>query len=125
MPVEFDDYSEDTPRVDLSEGTNANELLTVLIQNPGIGFTPAELHETTGIPRGSINPTLKRLEDADLVRHKGDYWAAAEDDRLAAASASVLGHEAVSETNSDDWYGKNPGWADDLPDLREEASDEE
>jgi hypothetical protein len=117
MPVDFDTHSPEQGRLDLSEGTNAREILTVLLQHPGVGFTPAELHEQTGIPRGSIGPTLSRLEDAGLVRHKGDYWAAAEDDRLAAASAAVLGLQAIEERYSDDWYANNPDWAADLPDI--------
>lgn len=117
MPVDFDTHSPEQGRLDLSEGTNAREILTVLLQHPGVGFTPAELHEQTGIPRGSTGPTLSRLEDAGLVRHKGDYWAAAEDDRLAAASAAVLGLQAIEERYSDDWYANNPDWAADLPDI--------
>lgn len=120
MPVEFDTYSPDDGRLDLTEGTNAHALLSFLLEHPEVGFTPAELHERTGVARGSINPTLARLEQAGLVRHKGEYWAAAEDDRLAAASAAVLGVEAAAEASSDDWYARNPGWADDLPDRRED-----
>lgn len=120
MPVDFDTYSPDDGRLDLTEGTNAHELLSVLLEHPGVGFTPAELHERTGVSRGSINPTLARLERFGLVRHKGEYWAAAEDDRLAAASAAVLGLETVSEAYSDDWYAQHPDWADELPDVSEE-----
>lgn len=124
MPVDFDTYTPDQGRLDLSEGTNAASILALLLEHPDIGFTPAEISEQTGIPRGSINPTLARLEAAGLVRHKGDYWAAAEDDRLAAASAAVLGIKAASETHADDWYARNPGWADELPDLSDEEADE-
>jgi DNA-binding IclR family transcriptional regulator len=107
--------------LDLSDGSNAQVILEYLLKNPGIGYTPAELGEATGIPRGSVGPTLKRLEDAGLVRHKKPYWAAAEDGRLAAAAASVIGLEGVASRYSDDWYANNEGWADDLPDLSNEA----
>lgn len=123
MPVEFDTYSPDDGRLDLTDGTNAHTLLSFLLEHPDIGFTPAELHERTGVPRGSVNPTLARLEDAGLVRHKGEYWAAAEDDRLAAASAAVLGVQAASDAHGEDWYAHNPGWAEDLPDLSERETD--
>lgn len=117
MPVDFEDYSPDDGRIDLAEGTNARRLLTLLLEHPGVGFTPAELAERTDVARGSVNPTLARLERAGLVRHKGDYWAAVEDDRLAAASAAVLGLDAASEAHGDDWYADNPDWSEDLPDL--------
>lgn len=117
MPVDFEEYAPDDGRIDLTERTNAHTLLSFLIEHPGVGFTPAELHEQTDVPRGSINPTLARLERGGLVRHKGDYWAAADDDRLVAASAAVLGLEAVHAAHSDDWYAQNQGWADDRDDL--------
>jgi len=41
-----------------------------LLETPSVGYTPAELADQTEIPRGSVGPTLKRLEEAGLVRHK-------------------------------------------------------
>lgn len=124
MPVDFETHSPEDGRVDLTEGTNARILLAFLLEHPGVGFTPAELHERTGVPRGSVNPTLSRLENIGLVRHKGDYWAAAEDDRLAAASASILGLRTAAERHDDDWYARNPGWADDIPDVSDREGDD-
>lgn len=124
MPVDFDTYDADHGRIDLSEGTNAHTLLSFLLEHPDVGFTPGELHQQTSVARGSINPTLARLERAGLVRHKGDYWAAPEDDRIASATAAVLGLEAVSERDADDWYARNRDWAGDLPDLSTEDRDE-
>lgn len=121
MPVDFDTHDSDSPRVDLSEGTNARRLLEFLLKNPGVGYTPSELSETTDIPRGSVGPTLRRLEDAGLVRHKEPYWAAAEDDRVAAATAAFVGVETAATTYSDDWYAQNEGWEDEYPDLSSEA----
>jgi hypothetical protein len=117
MPVEFDSYTTDQGRLDLSEGTNARAILTLLLEHPGVGFTPAEIHEETGIPKGSVNPTLGRLERAGLVRHKEPYWAAADDERIAAASAAVLGVRTVG--THDDWYAQNDDWAENLPDISE------
>ena len=120
MPVDFETHNPGNPRVDLSEGTNSRRLLEVLLKTPTVGYTPAELAEETGIPRGSIGPTLQRLESAGLVRHKEPYWAAAEDDRIAAATAAFLGIEAAASTYSDDWYAQNEGWVEELPDLSDE-----
>lgn len=122
MPVDFDTHEPGDPRVDLSKGTNARQLLEFLLETPTVGYTPAELAEETGVPRGSVGPTLNRLESAGLVRHKEPYWAAAEDDRIAAATAAFIGVESVSSTFSDDWYAENDGWAAELPDLSDEES---
>lgn len=121
MPVDFETHEPGDPRVDLSDGTNARRLVEFLLANPGVGYTPAELAEETGVSRGSVGPTLKRLEDAGLVRHREPYWAAAEDDRIAAATAAFVGVENASATYSDDWYAQNDGWEEDLPDLSDEA----
>ena len=90
------------------------------MSNPGVGYTPAELADETAVPRGSIGPTLQRLEAAGLVRHNEPYWAAAEDDRIAAATAAFPGVEAATAAYTDDWYARNDGWADELPDLNDE-----
>ena len=119
MPVDFETHEPGTPRVDLSEDTNARQLLEFLLKTPTVGYTPAELAEETGVPRGSIGPTLNRLEAAGLVRHKKPYWAAAEDDRIAAATATFIGVETAASTHSDDWYAQNDGWDEELPDLSE------
>ena len=117
MPVDFETHEPGTPRIDLSEGTNARRLLAFLLETPTVGYTPAELAAETDVPRGSVGPTLNRLEAAGLVRHKEPYWAAADDDRLAAATASFIGLETVAATYDNDWYAQNEGWADELPDL--------
>lgn len=123
MPVDFETHDPGDSRVDLSEGTNARRLLEFLLETPTVGYTPAELAEETGVPRGSAGPTLNRLETAGLVRHKEPYWAAAEDDRIASAAASFLGVEAAADTYDDDWYARNDGWDEELPDLSEEDED--
>lgn len=120
MPVDFRSYSADQGRLDLTEGTNARVLLSFLLEHSGVGFTPAELHEETGVSRGSVNPTLSRLERGGLVQHEGNYWAASGDDRLAAASASIVGLVSVAEDYGDDWYGQNPDWGEELPDLSDD-----
>ena len=122
MPVDFETHDPGDSRVDLSEGSNARRLLAFLLEHPTVGYTPAELAEETGVARGSVGPTLSRLEAAGLVRHKEPYWAAAEDDRLAAAVASFVGVETTAATYSDDWYAQNDGWAEELPDLTDEET---
>lgn len=118
MPVTFDEYDPDRGRIDLSEGTNAHAILSFLADHPDLGFTPKEIHERTDVPRGSVGTTLGRLQEHGLVRHRGDYWAIAPDDRLAAVEGLALSAAAMADR--DDWYGRTDDWADDLPDLDEE-----
>lgn len=122
MPVDFETYDPDDSRVDLAEGTNARKLMEFLLTNSGVGYTPAELAAQTDVPRGSVGPTLKRLEQAGLVRHKEPYWAAAADDRVAAATAAFIGVGTAGTSFEGDWYDENEGWAEDLPDVSDEDS---
>lgn len=104
MPVSFDEYEEDTGRMDLSEGTNAHAILSFLAETPDQGYTPQEIARGTDVKRGSVGTTLSRLEDRGLVRHKAEFWAIGEDDRLAAQGALYI---ASSASISDDYYGEN------------------
>lgn len=74
------------------------------------------------VARGSVCPPLNRLETAGLVRHKEPYRAAPEDDGIAAATAAFIGVETVASTDGDDWYARNDGWAEEVPDLSDEES---
>lgn len=122
MPVDFETHEPGNPRVDLAEGTNARQLLEFLLQNPSVGYTPRELTEATDVPRGSVGPTLNRLETAGLVRHKEPYWAAVEDDQIASATAAFIGIESISSSYNDDWYAQTEGWEENVPDLSDEEA---
>lgn len=104
MPInieEFDDAPEDA--LDLEEGTQPYRVLSFLASNDDRAFTQTEIAEATGIKRGSVGAVLSRLEDRSLVRHRGRYWAVAEDDRLASYAA---GTEGGSVSTNDDYYGE-------------------
>lgn len=103
MPVQFDEYDGETGRMNLSEGTNAHTILAFLAEHPSQGYTPKEIAASTGINRGSVGPTLSRLEDRDLVRHKGEVWAIGKDDRLAAQGIAYI---ASSASITDDYYNE-------------------
>lgn len=102
MPVNFDQIDEQTEPVGgIKPGHNGHKILSFLAENPSKGYTPTEIHEHIDIPMGSVGPTLKRLEERELVRHKGSYWSIATDDRLAALEASL---NAVSTLDGQsDW----------------------
>lgn len=104
MPISIDRFDEEpADALDFQEGTQPYRILQFLASNRDHAFTQTELHEATGIKRGSVGAVLSRLEDRALVRHRGRYWAIAEDDRLASFAAQT-GASSVSTT--DDYYGE-------------------
>lgn len=104
MPISIDRFDEDPGDVlDLEEGTQPYRILRFLAENDDQAFTQTEIHEATGIKRGSVGAVLSRLEDRGLVRHRGRYWAIAEDDRLASYAAQT---QASSASTDDDYYGE-------------------
>ncbi len=103
MPINIDRF-EDEPEdaLDITEGTQPHTILTFLATNDDQAFTQTEIHEATDIPRGSVGVVLSRLEDRGLVRHRGRYWAIADDERLASFAAQQA---ASSSSTTDDYYG--------------------
>lgn len=102
MPISIDSF-EDVPgdALDIQEGTQPYRVLHFLAEHDDQAFTQTEIHEATGIKRGSVGAVLSRLEDRGLVRHRGRYWAIAEDDRLASYAAQT---QASSASTTDDYY---------------------
>ncbi|WP_435147648.1 helix-turn-helix transcriptional regulator [Halobaculum sp. P14] len=102
MPISIDHFDEEPADIlDLQEGTQPYRILQFLAENSEQAFTQTEIHEATDIKRGSVGAALSRLEDRGLVRHRGRYWAIAEDDRLAAYAAQM---NASSASTTDDYY---------------------
>lgn len=119
MPVRIDSLEEGHP-LPVKPGTNAHEILSVLVANSELAFSASELAEMTDVPSGSVNKILSRLEDRDLVRRIDGYWAVAEN-VTATQVASLVSLDAIQERYGDDYYGRNDGWDEDLPDLGENA----
>jgi transcription initiation factor IIE alpha subunit len=104
VPISIDEFDDEPVAVlDLQKGTQPYRVLQFLVDHDDQAFTQTEIHEATGIKRGSVGAVLSRLEDRGLVRHRGRYWAAAEDDRLASYAAQT---RASSGSTSDDYYGE-------------------
>lgn len=104
MPINIDRFNENpTDVLDLQEGTQPYQILQFLAESDDQAFTQTEIHEATGIKRGSVGAVLSRLEDRGLVRHKGRYWAIGDDDRLASYAAQT---NASSASTTDDYYGE-------------------
>lgn len=109
MPVKFDEYEAASEDVDwaIDPDSNAYVILSFLAEHPETGFSPAEIHEATDIPRGSVGTTLRRLEERGLVRHKEPYWAV--DSRGIEADEAVLRSlAAVEPSTTYDWGEAEP-----------------
>ena len=108
MPVEFEEYREssDGDGFDwtLREGSNAHTILSFLAEHPEQGFTPKEIHEATGVARGSVGKTLQRLEQRQLVRHAEPYWAIGDDDRVGSYLGMLSSLDAVAEREGTEDY---------------------
>jgi DNA-binding transcriptional ArsR family regulator len=118
MPIRLDSGGEDAPPV--KPGTNAHELLTVLLDHPDMGFSPKELTELTDVPHSSVHKTLSRLQEKGLVRKVDSYWAVTED-VAASEIANLVSLQQIEAEYGDDAYGDDDEWADDAPDLGENA----
>lgn len=115
MPIKLDSNDEAPP---VKPDTNAHELLSVLLDHPEMGFSPKELAELTDIPHSSVHKTLARLQEKGLVRKVDSYWAVTED-IAASRIANVVSLQQIEAEYGDDAYGKDDGWAEDVPDLGE------
>lgn len=120
MPIKLDrtDDADDLPPV--RPGTNEHELLATLLEHPDMGFTPRELADLTDVTHSSIHKSLTRLREKGLVRKIDSYWAV-EDDIAASRVANVVSLQSIEATYGDDEYGTDDEWAEDAPDLGENA----
>ena len=108
MPIDIESF-EYEPEEALRAGgpTNAERILSFLASNAEQAFTPGEIHDGTDVPRGSVGVVLSRLEERDLVRHRGEYWAVAEDADVGTTITSMATARAATERlgpeDPDEW----------------------
>lgn len=119
MPIRLDsdDKSVSPP---VKSGSNAYELLEVLLDHPDMGFSPRELAELTDVKHTSVHKTLARLENDGLVRKVDSYWAVA-DDVAGSRLANVVSLQSIEAEYGDDAYGESDDWTESAPDLGENA----
>ena len=108
MPIDierFETEPDDTLRA--TGPTNAEVILSFLASHPDQAFTPREIHHETQIPRGSVGVVLSRLEDRELVRHRGEYWAIEEDADIDRTLTAMTTARAVTDRfgpeDPDEW----------------------
>lgn len=105
MPINIDRLTDQPEELlDIQEGSQPHQVLAFLAEHDDQAFTQSEIAEGTGLPPGNVGAVLSRLEERGLVRHKGRYWAIAEDDRLTSYAAQVT---ASSASTGDDYYGED------------------
>lgn len=108
MPIDIETF-EDTAADRLQSGgaTNAERVMRFLAAHSDQAFTQSEIRTATDIKAGSISVVLSRLEDRDLVRHKGQYWTLGEDEDIAAyvslLESTRAANERFGEENMDEW----------------------
>lgn len=108
MPIRIDRFDESDEAELRAEGhTNAERVLAFLSANADHAFTPKEIHEATEIARGSVGVVLSRLEDRELVRHRGEYWAigpdADVDVTLSSLSTARDASDRLGPESPEDW----------------------
>lgn len=114
MPIDIETFESESPD-DLTERTNPEKVIHFLVANRDRAFTPAEIADGADVKHTSIHTVLARLEDRDLVRQKGDYYALG-DPELVRNAYDV--HATMQ--GLDDRYGE-----EDLGEWRAHATDDE
>jgi predicted transcriptional regulator of viral defense system len=103
MPIDIDRFQsapEETLRAD--GPTNAERVMSFLAAHSQQAFTPAEIRDATGVPDGSIGVVLSRLEDADHVDHRGEYWAIQDADSAGTTLTALATARAASARFGDE-----------------------
>lgn len=111
MPIDIERF-EKGPAEELRAGgqSNAEEILTFLASSPDQAYTPKEIHDATGVARGSVGVVLSRMEDRGLVRHRGEYWAIADVENIEKTlNAMTTARAATDQLGSEDPDEWGPG----------------
>ena len=108
MPIDIETFESSTTEHLQNNGeTNAERVMRFLATHPEQAFTQSEIRDATDVKAGSISVVLSRLEDRDLVRHKGNYWALGEDEDVASYTSMLEGTRAANdrfgEEDMDEW----------------------
>lgn len=111
MPIDIETFAEASDE-ELTEPTNAERVVRFLFQNNDQAYTPTEIAEGSRVKKSSISTVLRRLEDRNLVQHKGDYWAIGDEDHVRDAFRF---HQAMEDLNGR--FGE-----EDLDEWREHAA---
>jgi len=97
MPVSIDDFESG----ELPEGPSVpQQVVTFLHEHRDAAFTRSEVAAGIDEDPNTVGTALSRLKDRDLVRHRGEYWAIADDEKRVAAAYDL--HAASERLDEDD-----------------------
>jgi hypothetical protein len=127
MPISKDDFQridEQEATVDLGPDTTQGKIHRFLLGNADQAFRQREIVDGVEVPKGSVGPTLKRLERHGLVTHRGRYWKIA-DAEHATASAARLGAAVVDARDGGFSDEEVDAWMESAVDPVGERGDED
>lgn len=105
MPISIDRFDE-YDGLERRE-TNAERVITFLVENRDKAFKASEIAEGTDVHENSIQPVLARLREKGLVRHKEPYWAIGDLERVRDAyvfhSATRFLDEELGKEDREEW----------------------
>lgn len=108
MPIDIETFeSTSEERLRENDARNTERVMRFLASHSDQAFTQNEICEGLGVEKGQLGVVLSRLEDSDLVRHKGGYWTLGGDDAVAAyselAESTRAANERFGEEDMDEW----------------------
>jgi Mn-dependent DtxR family transcriptional regulator len=111
MAIDIDTF-EQTPEEELRELSNPERVLQFLIANDDQAFKASEIAARSGVNKNSISTVLYRLEERDLVRHKGEYWAIGDEERIRSFDHYQRATERLNDRfgpeDKDEWQKAAP-----------------
>lgn len=111
MAIDIETF-ENTSSEALRELSNPEKVLQFLEVNDDRAFKAVEIAEGADVNRNSISTVLGRLEERGLVRHKGEYWAIGDEERLQSFGryrrATERANERLRVENVDAWREHAP-----------------
>lgn len=100
MPISKDEFQtideDESSLLDLSPDTTQGKVYRFLLENADHAFRQREIDDAVDVPKGSVGPTLARLEKRGLVEHRDRFWAIA-DAEHAVVSAGLHGAATADE----------------------------
>lgn len=108
MPIDIETFETTSEeRLRETDTTDTERVMRFLASHSDQAFTQNEICEGLGVEKGQLGVVLSHLQDSDLVRHKGDYWALGEDEAITAYSGLVESTRAANdrfgEEDIDEW----------------------
>lgn len=96
MPISIDEF--ETGEVPDAEQSVPLRVARYLHEHADQAFTRSEIAAAIDADPNTVGTALSRLKKADLVRHRGTYWAITEDTERLRSAYDL--HEATERYNA-------------------------